>query len=331
LAGCPAADVQTALDRRLLFFGGKGGVGKTTCAAATALEAARLGRRVLLVSVDPAHSVADVFGTPVGGTPTRVVERLTALEMDPEAEASRYLDEVRAQVTRLFSPSVVRQAFRQFELAAQAPGLEDVAVFDRVMRLVLEPPDTSDLLIVDTAPTGHALRLLAMPEALGDWLHALAARRREIVEEQDRDRDRTDADPVLATLEARAALVRAFHQRLIDPSSAGFIMVLTPERLPIEETKRAVDTLEQMRVAIPGVIVNRVLPAGIDGEYHASRVRQQRMYLDEIEARFAAYPRVLVSQLESDVHGLEALNEVRAQLFAGAPHANSVTPQGDWH
>jgi arsenite-transporting ATPase len=306
--------VRAALDRNLLFFGGKGGVGKTTCAAATALEGARRGRRVLLVSVDPAHSVADVFGTAVGAMPTRIVDRLTALEIDPEAEASRYLDEVRSSVARLFSPTVVRQAFRQFELAAQAPGLEDVAVFDRVMRLVLEPPDTCDLLIVDTAPTGHALRLLAMPEALGDWLHALAARRREIVEEQDRGREPAD-DPVLATIEGRAARVHAFHARLVDPETAGFVMVLTPERLPVEETKRAVDTLEQMRVAIPGVIVNRVLPPSIDGQYHASRVRQQRVYLDEIDARFGAYPRVIVSQLESDVHGVDALDEVRRQLF----------------
>jgi arsenite/tail-anchored protein-transporting ATPase len=315
--------VQSALDRSLLFFGGKGGVGKTTCAAATALEAARRGRRVLLVSVDPAHSVADVFATPVGASPTSIVERVTALEIDPEQEASRYLDEVRAQISRLFSPTVVKQAFRQFELAAQAPGLEDVAVFDRVMRLVLDPPDTCDLLIVDTAPTGHALRLLAMPEALGDWLHALAARRREIVEEQDRVRERVDADPVLATLEARAARVKAFHHRLVDASASGFVMVLTPERLPIEETKRAVDTLEEMRVAIPGVIVNRVLPREIEGEYHASRVRQQSMYLEEIEARFAAYPRVAVTQLHSDVHGLGALHEVRSQLFAPAPQRGS--------
>ena len=324
MAGCPAADVERALDRSLLFFGGKGGVGKTTCAAATALEAARRGRRVLLVSVDPAHSVADVFGTPVGATPTRVVDRLTALEIDPATEALRYLDEVRGNVARLFSPTVVRQAFRQFELAAQAPGLEDVAVFDRVMRLVLEPPDTCDFLIVDTAPTGHALRLLAMPEALGDWLHALAARRREIVDEQDRGRQTPEPDPVLATIEERAARVRAFHDRMIDPSTAGFVMVLTPERLPVEETKRAVDTLEQMRVAIPGVVINRVLPRDVEGGYHAARVRQQRVYLDEIDVRFGAYPRVVLSQLESDVHGLGALDVIRAQLFVPARRERST-------
>ncbi len=307
--------MRHALTRSLLFFGGKGGVGKTTCAAATALEAAQTGRQVLVASVDPAHSVADVFGVPVGGTPTGVVHGVTALEIDPATEAARYLDEARAHVAHLFSPSVVRQAFRQFDLASQAPGLEDVAVFDRVMRLVLEPPSGCDLLIVDTAPTGHALRLLAMPEALADWLHALAARRREMIEEQDATRKPLDTDPVLASLQSRGSRVRAFHQRLTDAATSGFVMVLTPERLPVEETKRAVDALEKMGVAIPGVVVNRVLPAAIEGEYHASRVRQQRVYLDEIDVRFAAYPRVVVPQLESDVHGLPALERIRASLF----------------
>jgi arsenite/tail-anchored protein-transporting ATPase len=314
LAACPAADVRHALTRNLLFFGGKGGVGKTTCAAAAALEAAQMGRQVLVASVDPAHSVADVFGIPVGGTTTRIVPGVTALEIDPAAEASRYLAEARAHVAHLFSPSVVRQAFRQFELASQAPGLEDVAVFDRVMRLVLDPPAGCDLLIVDTAPTGHALRLLAMPEALGDWLHALAARRQEMIEDQD-TATRSEPDPVLASLQNRGSRVRAFHQRLTDAATAGFVMVLTPERLPVEETKRAVDALEHMGVAIPAVVVNRVLPAAIDGEYHAARVRQQRVYLDEIDVRFAAYPRIALPQLESDVQGLPALDRIRMSLF----------------
>jgi arsenite/tail-anchored protein-transporting ATPase len=307
--------VRHALTRSLLFFGGKGGVGKTTCAAAAALEAAQMGREVLVASVDPAHSVADVFGVPVGATPTRIVRGVTAIEIDPAAEASRYLNEARAHVAHLFSATVVRQAFRQFELASQAPGLEDVAVFDRVMSLVLEPPRGCDLLIVDTAPTGHALRLLAMPEALADWLHALAARRREIVEEDEATREAPDADPVLASLQSRGDRVRAFHQRLTDAAAAGFVMVLTPERLPVEETKRAVDALEKMGVSIPGVVVNRVLPPAIEGEYHASRVRQQRVYLDEIDVRFASYPRIALPQLESDVHGLPALERIRAALF----------------
>ena len=223
---------------------------------------------------------------------------------------------MREQVSRLFSPAVVRQAFRQFELAAQAPGLEDVAVFDRVMQLVLEPSADHDLLIVDTAPTGHALRMLAMPQALGDWLDALAKRRSDSVAENDRTPGSADADPVVASLLQRSARVQAFHARLTDPLASGFALVLTPERLPIEETKRAADTLDRLGVGVPAVIVNRVLPANAEGAYHAARVRQQQVYLREIEARFGAYPRIAVTQLESDVHGLAALDRVRTQLFA---------------
>ncbi|MBL8141120.1 MAG: ArsA family ATPase [Acidobacteria bacterium] len=310
--------MRTLLDRSVLFFGGKGGVGKTTCAAATALEAARLGRRVLLVSVDPAHSVADVFDTPIGEAPTRVAANLTARELDPAIEAERYLGAVREQVAQLFSATVVKQAFRQFELAAQAPGLEDVAVFDRVMQLVLEPVAGFDLLVVDTAPTGHALRMLAMPDALVEWLDALARRRGDIVSENDRTPGSRDADPVVASLRQRSARVQAFQRRLTDAAATGFALVLTPERLPIEETKRAADTLDRLGVGVPAVIVNRVLPVTAEGDYHAARVRQQQVYLGEIAARFASYPLTTVTQLESDVHGIPALERVRAQLFGTA-------------
>ena len=308
--------MQTLLERRVLFFGGKGGVGKTTCAAATALEAASLGRRVLLVSVDPAHSVADVFDRPVGEAGTAIAPNLTARELDPAMEADRYLSTVREQVSQLFSPNVVRQAFRQFELAAQAPGLEDVAVFDRVMQLVLEPSADHDLLIVDTAPTGHALRMLAMPEALAEWLDALAKRRGDIVTENDRTPGSAAADPVVASLTRRSARVRAFHAQLTDAAATGFALVLTPERLPIEETIRASDALDRLGIGVPAVIVNRVLPTDAQGDYHAARVRQQQVYLREIATRFPGHPTVSVTQLESDVHGLPALDRVRAQLFA---------------
>ena len=307
--------MEHLLDRRVLFFGGKGGVGKTTCAAATALEAARRGRSVLLVSVDPAHSVSDVFAMPVGDGPTAIVPGLTARELDPAAEVDRYLATVKSQVSALFSPSVVKQAFRQFDLATQSPGLEDVAVFDRIVQLVLEPSAGHDLLIVDTAPTGHALRMLAMPEVLSDWLDALARRRRDIVAEQDRAADDAATDPVVVSLTQRRARVQAFHQRLTSTDATGFALVLTPERLPIEETKRAADALDRLGVGVPAVIVNRVLPTTADGDFLAARARQQAIYLREIEARFGAYRRIAVPQFEADVYGLDALERVRAELF----------------
>ena len=310
--------MRTLLRRRVVFFGGKGGVGKTTCAAAASLEAARQGRRVLLVSVDPAHSIADVFERPVGEAPTEVVPGVMARELDPLAEVDRYLAGVREQVSRLFSPAVVKQAFRQFEQATHAPGVEDVAVFDRVMSFVLDPSPDHDVLIVDTAPLGHALRMLSMPLALGEWLDALAKRRSDVVSDNDGTPGAAEADPIVQSLRQRALRVKSFHDRLTDASTTGFALVLTPERLPVEETKRAVEALAQLRVEVPVVVVNRVLPPA-QGEYHEARVRQQQVYLREIDARFGACERVPVLQLESDVHGLAALERVRAQLFGDHP------------
>lgn len=306
--------MRGVLQRRVVFFGGKGGVGKTTCAAAASLEAARLGRRVLLISVDPAHSIADVFERRIGEGPTPVVPGVMARELDPHVEVDRYLASVRDQVSRLFAPAVVKQAFRQFEQAAFAPGIEDIAVFDRVMAFVLDPSPDHDLLIVDTAPLGHALRMLSMPLALGEWLDALALRRLDVVTDTDRTPGAAEADRIVQSLRQRALRVKAFHGCLTDPATTGFALVLTPERLPVEETKRAVDALEQLGVGVPLVVVNRVLPPA-EGDYHEARVRQQQVYLREIDARFSAYPRVPILQLESDVHGLAALERVRAQLF----------------
>src|SRR5438093_2416429 len=112
----------TLLDRQVVFFGGKGGVGKTTCSSAFALAASRGGRRVLLVSTDPAHSTSDIFEQPIGSAETELQPRLMALEMDPEREAARYVADVKRDISRMFSPGVVRQANRQIEMAAASPG-----------------------------------------------------------------------------------------------------------------------------------------------------------------------------------------------------------------
>src|SRR5262245_44466516 len=114
--------MRSLLDRQVLFFGGKGGVGKTTCAAATALAASRLGRRVLLVSTDPAHSTADIFERPIGPEPSAIGPSLHAMEIDAAAESRRYVSEVKEHISKLFGHSILKEANRQIDLAATMPG-----------------------------------------------------------------------------------------------------------------------------------------------------------------------------------------------------------------
>ena len=172
------------LDRRILFLGGKGGVGKTTCAAALALAARRAGKKVLLVSTDPAHSTSDILETPLDSSEREILPGLTGLELDAARETRRYLDEAKARMAGVFRPAVVREAARQIELTASMPGVADVAVFDRMSDLIVSRAGTYDLVVFDTAPTGHALRLLRLPELMSSWVEALARRRREAVEAQ---------------------------------------------------------------------------------------------------------------------------------------------------
>jgi arsenite/tail-anchored protein-transporting ATPase len=314
--------VRHLLSQRILFFGGKGGVGKTTCASALALAASRLGRRVLLVSTDPAHSTSDIFDTRLAATEREVEPGLFVVELVAETEARRYLDEAKQRMAGLFSPGVVKEAARQIELTASMPGVADVALFDRVSQLIADVAGRFDLVVFDTAPTGHSLRLLRMPELMAVWVGALAERRRAAAEArapltgQGADTGALrSADPVLEILEARLARLSAVRTELTRADRVAFVLVLIPERLPIEESARAAHQLEDAGIHVGGVVVNRVLPAEAVGAYFEARKAQERVYLDEIAKRFPSSPRVLVPQLEADVHGTASLERIGRSLL----------------
>ncbi len=303
------------LESRVLFFGGKGGVGKTTCSAALALAASRAGRRVLLVSTDPAHSTSDIFQRPFGPGEREVLPNLWGQEIDQESEARHYLDEAKARLSGLFNPSVVREAARQIELAGSMPGVTDVALFERMATIVLSRLEAFDLVVFDSAPTGHALRLLRMPELMASWVRALTLRRREALDAVGQASSPVRDDPVLRGLEARAERLARFQAALTRAGESAFVLVLVPERLPIEESARAVHLLEEVGVPLGAVVVNRVLPESASDPFLRARKAQERIYLDEIARRLATAPRVLVPQLARDVYGLDSLEEVGRHLL----------------
>ena len=152
------------LTHPLLFVGGKGGVGKTTTAAALALVAASRGRRCLLVSTDPAHSLADLFGRPIGNRTTELCPSLWALEIDPDRQADEHLATVKARMKRLVHPRSFTEIDRQLDLARLAPGTMEAAMLERVAEIMALAGTEYDRVIFDTAPTGHTVRLLSLPE-----------------------------------------------------------------------------------------------------------------------------------------------------------------------
>jgi arsenite-transporting ATPase len=303
--------MRALFDREVLFFGGKGGVGKTTCASAAALAASRAGKRVLLVSTDPAHSTSDIFERRIGADPTEIAPSLHAMEIDATTESQRYVAGVKTHIADLFGHAILKEANRQIDLAATMPGAEEVALFDRMGGLIRGEDERFDLIVFDTAPTGHTLRLIRMPELMEAWIKALSRSRRAMLGVEQDDRQ----DPIMITLTERLERLRLLRARLVSGRTTGFVLVMIPERLPIEETARAIEQLDDIGVKVATLVLNRVLPASTEDAFLAARRRQERVYVEEIDRRFSAHRIIRVPQLESDVYGLAALDRISALLM----------------
>jgi arsenite-transporting ATPase len=278
---------------------------------------------VLLVSTDPAHSTSDLFERSIGPEPVEILPNLTGLEIDGGFESKRYVSKVKEQVRAIFGAHILKEATRQIDLAASMPGAEEVALFDRMGQLIRGEDDRFDLIVFDTAPTGHTLRLIQMPELMEAWIRALSRSRRVML---GADQDDSN-DPIMTSLSDRLERLREFRARLMSPRTTAFVLVLIPERLPIEETGRALEQLAEAGVAVGGLVVNRILPGASPDPFLRSRHQQEQVYLDEIERRFGAHALVRVPQLPKDVCGIATLGEIGA-LLTDSPRPASENTEG---
>ncbi len=310
------------LDREILFFGGKGGVGKTTIAAAFALAAARQELRTLLVSTDAAHSTSDLFQVTIGPEPTAVTDHLWALEIDAAREADRYIADVKERIAHVTAPRLADEVRRQIDIARVSPGAEEAAVFDRFTRIMDQLGSRYDRVYFDTAPTGQTLRLLSLPELMTLWIDGLIARRRKLnvlsrmwrTVSQGSDAADGTTDSVLDALEERKKRFARARVLMTDRRRASFVFVLVAERLPLAETKKAVGVLERNGIPIGAIVVNQLLPLDAEGEFVSRRRASAQETLDQVGQKFADYRVLRIPLLERDVVGVEGLMEILAHL-----------------
>ena len=305
--------------RRLTFFGGKGGVGKTTLAAAFATLLSARGEKTLLVSTDPAHSTSDVLGAKLSGDPTELDANLFGVEIDAAADAAAYVERIKEDARESVSPEVLPAVRQHLELAKSSPGTEESALFDRFVDLIALSPGEYDRIVFDTAPTGHTLRLLTLPALLTTWVEGMVRQREKVAGMERMLRnlagdEGSDEDPILNRLRERRGRFDHARHRLLEDTT--FYLALIPERLPIEETARALDTLTRGHVRVGALIVNRVLPDVVEGEYMRSRLEQQSEYLREIESRFEKQRVVRVEQEARDITHRDQLESIARQLDA---------------
>ncbi|MCX6653147.1 MAG: ArsA family ATPase [Methanomassiliicoccales archaeon] len=296
-----------ATEKRFLFFGGKGGVGKTTMAAATAIWLADQGYKTLIVATDPTVSLSVTFQQQISETeitPIKCGCNLSGLNINPKKAMGMFQSRMTGMMegfSTLFGSELL-----------STPCTEEIAAFDQFVSFMQDTEH--DKLVFDTAPTGHTLRELSMPFDWSGYLANQITHRRELSEAlgfvydegmiQDLNKEKERYDNAI--------------KGLADQSISAFNLVLLPEKMPIEETARAVEDLGKFGIHVPALIINEVIPPEVlQGNWFLERRRAtQEMYLVEIDERFGSLIKRQVPLFESDVYGVDSLRKIGGHLYA---------------
>ena len=327
-------------ERRVVFFGGKGGVGKTTVSSACALALARAGRSVLVVSTDPAHNLGHLWGAEVGAEETLLwggdsgsdgagagggggaeagAGSVTGMEIDPDAVAQAHLSTVGRTVKGMMPEHLHREVDRYFALARQSPGTQEAALLERMSEVVLDGLERYDAVLFDTAPTGHTARLLELPQLMSAWTEGLLSRRTKSERFSDamRGLEGRRADAARSSQEVRDAEIRGVLERrrdlfvrmrelLTDAQRTAFVMVLAAERMPVLETVELHGQLRGIGVDVAAAVVNRRSPTDA-GEFLAGRSAAEEEHVTELRRQVPGVPVVQLPLLPGEVTGGEAV------------------------
>jgi arsenite-transporting ATPase len=326
LVSTSMADFMTAhKDLRYVFFGGKGGVGKTAMAGMTAVELARQGRRVLLASTNPVHSLSGLLGQNVYGkqTPVNGVENLWALEIDTSEAIERSKREIRQKIAWFLKFAEIKTKADEFvEAATTNPAFEESAMFENMVDLMFR--DEYEVYVFDTAPTANARRLLGMSKVYGLWVSKMMKSREEAqtLREALSFTKKKEDDPLMSYLIDFRGRIEHARELLTDPAKTAFFFVTLPEALPIAVIRRFIDWFTDFGIPVGGVIVNMVIDStqtkgtGEGGEFVRNRIAMQEGYLREIGETFDGDVRAVVPLLDSDIRGVAALQDAGRRLFS---------------
>ncbi len=294
---------------KVLFFGGKGGVGKTTVSSACALKLSE-NKRVLLISTDPAHSLSDIFEVPYEEGIREVYKNLHILEIDPVKEAEEYINKALETLEALVKPEVFGHFKEMVSWIKDSPGTEEAAIIEALSRVIVERFEDFDVFIIDTAPTGHTLRMLRSISRIGMWLEDLIRKKKEMERLKEVAGVKTE-DRSLHILQERRRRLGKFSEILEKYSE--FIPVINPEKLPLEETKRLVRELLSFNMKIEKMVVNKLLPDSED-EFLKKRKEIERKYLEEIKREFKNLKLIYIPLKEKDIRGIDSLKEIAEYL-----------------
>jgi len=283
---------------KFIFFSGKGGVGKSTMSCATAVWLAKKGYKTLLVTTDPAPNLSDIFGQEIGHnvTPIKGVNDLYAIEIDPDKSSEEYRERIVGPLRELLDEKNLKTIKEQLN----SPCVEEVAAFDKFIEFMDDPQ--YEVVIFDTAPTGHTIRLLELPSG---WSETLARS------------NATCIGPGASLQTAKVKYEKAISY-LQNRDRTSFIFVLKPENLSLLETKRSAEELSKLGIETSFLIINGILPEeAISDDFFRNKKRAEDKIVERINRELSALPKIYYPLQDHEVSGVEWLNSVGRFIFDG--------------
>lgn len=305
------------------FFGGKGGVGKTVLAGTAALWLAQSGKRTLLASTNPVHSLTSMLDQDVFGQPTAVsgAPNLWAYEIDTRETIEKSKVEIQEKIEWFLKFADIKTRAEEFvESATMNPAFEESAMFENMIDIMFK--DEYDAYVFDTAPTANARRLLGMSSVYGMWVNKMMQSREEaqtLREMLSFRKKKKQKDPLMEYLVNFRERMENAKELLTDDSKTAFFFITLPEALPIAVIKRFIAWFHDFGIPVGGVVVNMLIDKATvsDGapEFVLNRVAMQDEYMEEIWRSFPDV-RAIVPLFETEVRGLEMLGRAAEHLFA---------------
>lgn len=290
------------------LFAGKGGVGKTSLAAASAIHHSSIGEQTLIVSIDPAHSLSDSFEKNLGPEPTEILKNLFAMELDAKKALER-----ESALTKQIHYFMRQAGLHDIDILETLPGIDEIMAYDMLVEFI--ESGKYNRIIFDTAPSGHALRFLSIPINIDSWLKKLYSVMRQVLGAVQlmKRHSKIDIPSYKLEHEERNKMLE-IYQTLINPKYSSIYVIMVPEKMCIAETERVITTLSSYGFQVKNIIVNQLLPERKD-EFLKARRSIQQENLKIIKEKFKGFEIKELPLFNTELRGFEQLKKIAGMLY----------------
>lgn len=311
------------LNKKVIFVGGKGGVGKTTISSSIAINLSK-SKKTLIISTDPAHSLGDALDVKLNDSPKKIHENLFAMELNSDKVLKNHFERIETILMQYTKPQMKEGVRKYLNQAKNSPGGQEAAILEAICEYLVDFENLGfEALVFDTAPTGHTLRLLTLPEMMASWSQGLLKRADEREKLKDAaevfwksdkynffSKQRTDRQMLAKkSLEKRLNLFKQARE-ILQQNSCGIVFVMIPEVLSFQETKRAISFLKDTKLPLLALVINQIIPKNQQEIFWQQRVKLQDEVLKQTYKTFNKIKIIEIKLQSQDLRGFDKLTNI---------------------